>query len=144
MALQHCQEDDVGLLDGQRGVDAIGKDLHEPADRCGPYAIDGSAVAAGTLQLELNLSREPRTVERISSGERVCYPRRRVSDIQYFGRDNRGGRGRWQGNRCRGSILGWGLCRRCWRTEARVCSDLRRRGARIFAGPDIGDDGHAG
>jgi hypothetical protein len=145
MALQHCQEDDVGLLGGQRGVDAISKGFHGPADRCGPYAIDGSVVAANTLQLELNLAREPRTVERMSRGGRVCYPRPRVSDIQYFGRNNRGGRGRWQGSRCRGSILGWGLCRRSWRRDARVWRDLRRRGARIFAGPEgIGSDGDAG
>jgi len=145
MALQHCQEDDVGLLDGQRGVDAIGKDLHEPADRCGPYAIDGSAVAADTLQLELNLAREPRAVESMSREGRVCYPARRIGDLECFGRVSRGDRGRSQGCRYRGNTLGWALSRRCRRTHARDARGSRRRGARIFAGPQsIGPDGNAG
>ena len=71
MASQHRQEDDVGLLDGQRGVDAISKGLHGPTDRRGPYAVDGSVVAADTLQLDLNRSRELHAVERKSRGGRV-------------------------------------------------------------------------
>jgi hypothetical protein len=38
---------------------------------CGPLGIDGSAVAADTLQLDLNLSRELRAVEGKSRGGRV-------------------------------------------------------------------------
>ena len=135
MALQHCQEDDVGLLDGQRGVDAIGK---RPS-------WTGRPLRTIRYQWFRGSSRQARAVERKSRGGWVCYPRRRVSDIQYFGRDRRGGRGRWQGSRCRGISLGSGLWRRRRRTDARVCRDLRREGDRILAGPEgIGAGGHAG
>ena len=75
-------------------------------------------VAAGPLQQELNIPRELRAVERKFIGGRVpahWYARRRVSDVHCFGRDNRS-----DGSRCRGSILGRGLGRRCWRADARV------------------------
>ena len=39
-----------------------------PLNCCGPLGIDGSAVAADTLQLDLNLSREVRAVEGKSRG----------------------------------------------------------------------------
>ena len=87
---------------------------------CGPLGIDGSAVAADTLQLDLNLSRELRVVEGKPRGGRVLahwYSRRRVSDVQGF---RRGGRGRSQGGGCRGSIVGWDLRLRCWRTDVHI------------------------
>ena len=61
---------------------------------CGPLGIDGSAVAADTLQLDLNLSRELRAVEGKSRGGRVLahwYSRRCVSDVQRFLCDNLSG-----------------------------------------------------
>ena len=71
MASQHRQKDDVGLLDGQRGVDAISKGLHGPTDRRGPYAINGFVVAADSLQLDLKCSRELHVVEWKFRGGRV-------------------------------------------------------------------------
>jgi hypothetical protein len=120
MILQHGQQDDVGSCNGQRGVGAIGERLHGPTDRYRPFAIDGSVVAAGTLQLDLNLARELLTAERKPRGGRVLahwYSRRRVSDVQGF---RRGGRGRSQGGGCRGSIVGWDLRLRCWRTDVHI------------------------
>jgi hypothetical protein len=57
---------------------------------CGPLGIDGSAIAADTLQLDLNLSREVRAVEGKSRGRVLAhwYSRRCVSDVQ---RDNLSG-----------------------------------------------------
>jgi hypothetical protein len=64
MVLEHRQEDNVWLLDGQRGVDAIDKGLHGLADRRGPLAIDVAVVAADTLELLLYPPREPKAVGR--------------------------------------------------------------------------------
>jgi hypothetical protein len=59
VVLHQCQEDDVGLLDGQRSVNMIGKGLHGPAYRRRPHTVDFALIAADALELQLNFSCEP-------------------------------------------------------------------------------------
>ena len=82
MVLQHRQQNDVRLVGGQCGVDAINEGFHGLADRWRPQAVDAPVVAAGALKVELDLPREPSSVERKSRYEltdRCSW--RRVGDV---------------------------------------------------------------
>ena len=64
VVLHHGQKYVVGLLDGKRGVDAVGKGLHRPADRWAPDSVNGTPVATDALEVALDLPCQPGAVDR--------------------------------------------------------------------------------
>ena len=62
LALNEPQQDEVGLFEGQLGVDARGEAPHGLARGRGPGAGDVALVAADPFQLLVELARQPRPI----------------------------------------------------------------------------------
>ena len=64
ITLHQCEQDMVGLLGGQRGVDPVREGFHRLARRRRPYAVALAFVAPDPRKLALQLAAEPGAVRR--------------------------------------------------------------------------------
>src|SRR5581483_5566752 len=78
LSLDHGIEDAVGRLDRQRGIDAPDEGLHGRARGARPDAVDLAGVAADTLQLLLQQSREGVAILRSDRLLLRCWRRHRL------------------------------------------------------------------
>ena len=64
LVLHHRQQNGVGLVDRKGSVHPLGEFLHRPPRGGAPGAADAAPIAADTLKLPLQFTRERHTVER--------------------------------------------------------------------------------